>query len=238
MLVMHFVYIDDSGDESMACFAALIIPADQWRESLDHLLTARQAMNESDGIYMKTEMHATDWNGGKGAIARHPVSKQRRAELFNEFLAAVAAVPGAQLINAAVPRGEKDRAFAWLLQRIQNNMEKSGSRCVIFCDEGKSYDALRRRMGVHNYIKSKFGDWGGGLEAINLPTKRILEDLVYRDSARSIFIQAADACAYSLLRREHPLASKTALGLHESFFILEPIMVKQAFGKDPYGVIR
>jgi hypothetical protein len=117
-------------------------------------------------------------------------------------------------------------------------MQKSGSRCVIFCDAGKSYDHLRRRMGKFNYIQSKFGDWGGGKAAINLPTDRLLEDIVYRDSARSIFIQAADACGYALLRRERPLPSKTALGLHESFFILEPIMVKQAFGKDPYGIIR
>jgi hypothetical protein len=35
---MHFVYIDDSGDDSIACFSAVIIPADQWRDSLNHLL--------------------------------------------------------------------------------------------------------------------------------------------------------------------------------------------------------
>jgi hypothetical protein len=235
---MHFVYIDDSGDEAIACFSALIIPADQWRESLDHLLCVRQQMRDSDGIYLKAEIHSTDWNGGKGAIARVPVSKPRRAQLFDFFLGGVATIPGAQLINAAVPRADKDRAFEWLLQRTHVNMEKAGSRCVVFCDEGKSYDAIRRKMGIFNFIRSKFGDWGGGQEAINIPAKRLLEDLVYRDSARSIFIQAADACAYALLRRERPIPSKTALGLDQSFFIVERIMVKQAFGADPYGVIR
>ena len=238
METMHFVYIDDSGDEAIACFSALIIPADQWRDSLNHLLDVRRQMNASDGIYLKSEMHATDWNGGKGAIARHPISKQRRAQLYDFFVSGIAMMPSAQLINAAVPKAEKDRAFEWLLQRIQVNMRKAGSRCVIFCDEGKSYDAIRRRMGVYNFIRSKFGDWGSGKESVNIPADRILEDLIYRDSARSIFIQAADACAYALLRRERPLASKTALGLHQSFFILERIMVKQAFGKDPYGIIR
>jgi hypothetical protein len=71
-----------------------------------------------------------------------------------------------------------------------------------------------------------------------MPADRLLEDLVYRDSARSIFIQAADACAFALLRRERPIPSKTALGLDQSFYILDRIMVKQAFGPDPYGVIR
>jgi len=76
------------------------------------------------------------------------------------------------------------------------------------------------------------------MAAKNIPTDRILEDISYRDSARSILIQAADCCAYALLRRERHLESKNALGLHQSFYILEPIMVKQAFGKDPYGIVR
>jgi hypothetical protein len=125
-----------------------------------------------------------------------------------------------------------------LLQRIENNMRFGGSRCVIFCDEGKSYDAIRRRMGVFNFIPSKYGEWEGGDAAKNIPANRILEDLVYRKSERSIFIQAADACAYALLRREQPIPSKTALGLDQSFYILERIMVKQAFGNDPFGIIR
>jgi hypothetical protein len=79
---MHFVYIDDSGDDVLACFSALIIPADQWRTLLEHLISTRQQMNASDGVYMKAEMHATDWNGGKGRLARHPISKVRRAQLF------------------------------------------------------------------------------------------------------------------------------------------------------------
>jgi hypothetical protein len=205
---------------------------------LDQLICTRQQMNASDRIYMKAEMHATDWNGGKGRIARHPVSKARRAQLFDFFLSGVASLPTAQLINAAVPKIDRDRAFQWLLQRVQNNMRISGSRCVIFCDEGKSYDAIRRRMGVFNFIPSKYGEWEGGDAAKNIPADRILEDLVYRKSDRSIFIQAADACAYALLRRERPIPSKTALGLDQSFYILERIMVKQAFGNDPYGVIR
>src|SRR5690349_20933718 len=107
---MHFVYIDDSGDADMACFSALIIPADQWRESLDHLLCVRSQMRLSDGIYLKAEIHSTDWNGGKGKIARHPVSKQRRAQLFDFFLGGIAMIPSAQVINAAVPLAEKNRA--------------------------------------------------------------------------------------------------------------------------------
>lgn len=147
-------------------------------------------------------------------------------------------MPDAQLINAAVPLAEENRAFERLLNRINVNMRKAGSTAVIFSDEGKNYDAMLRRMRRHNFIASHFGQWPGGVPAKNIPLDRILEDLVYRDSKRSLFIQAADWCGYALLRRENPIPSKTKLGLDQSFYILEPIMVKAAHGADPYGVIR
>ncbi len=215
---MHFVYIDDSGDDHLSCFSALIKPADQWRESLLHLLGVRRQMRDSDGIRIQKELHSTDWNGGKGDLSGYPVSKQRRAELFDFFLSGVALLPGAQLINAAVPFGEQERAFEWLLNRVQSNMKKAGSQAIIFCDEGKSYDHIRRKLGVFNHIPSKFQSWSVGSESKNIPADRILEDIVYRDSEKSILIQAADACAYALLRRERPISSKSALGLDKSFF--------------------
>jgi hypothetical protein len=232
------VYIDDSGDGSIACFSALIIPADQWRSSLDHLLGVRRQMHRADGIRMKIEMHATDWIGGKGELAAHPISKERRSRLFDFFLCGIAMLPSAQLINAAVPAKDEKRGFEWLLNRIQRNMEVAGSSAVIFCDEGKSYDAIRRRLGIFNHIPSQIGTWGDGKPSKNIPTDRLLEDIVYRDSARSIFIQAADACAYALLRRERPIPSKTALGLDQSFFLLDRVLVKKANRKDPFGIIR
>ena len=208
---MHFVYIDDSGDGTIACFSALIIPADAWRASLDHLLGTRRAMRDSDGIRMKVEMHATDWNGGKGELARIPISKERRAQLYNFFLSGISMLPGAQLINVSVPLGEQLRGFSYLLNRIQKNMQVAGSQAIIFCDEGKSYDSLRRRQGQYNYIPSAHGRWPGGRTSKNIPIDRIIEDIVYRNSAKSIFIQAADACAYALLRRERPIPTKNTI---------------------------
>jgi hypothetical protein len=235
---MHFVYVDDSKDWKLACFSALIIPADRWRECLDWLLEARRELKRSDGIHIRKEIHATDWIGGKGAIAPKPVTKQRRAELFNILLTRVAEMPSAQLINAAVPLPQEERVFERLLNRINVNMTKAGSRAVLFSDEGKGYDSMLRRMRHYNFIGSKFGRWPEGVEAKNITIDRILEDIVYRDSRRSLFVQAADWCGYALLRRENPIPSKTKLGLDRSFFILEPIMVKAAYGADPYGVIR
>ena len=69
---------------------------------------------------------------------------------------------------------------------------------------------------------------------------QIVEDIVYRDSKRSAFIQLADFCAFALLRSENPIASRTKYGLDKSFDRLKPALVTQAFAKDPrgFGIIR
>jgi Protein of unknown function (DUF3800) len=236
---MHFVYIDDSKDNKLACFSALIVPVESWNDCLNRLLAIRRIMKQSDGVPLRMEMHTTDWLGGKGRLVRH-LNKTDRVRLYNYFLAGITMLPKVRLINAAVPQHEDDRAFEWLLNRINVNMAGNHSKAVIFSDEGKSYDKLFRRMRRHNFIPSKIGQWETGGMSKNLTLDRIVEDIVYRDSARSLFIQAADACAYSVLRSESPIPSKTALGLDQSMMILEPIMVKAAFAKCPkkLGIIR
>lgn len=48
----------------------------------------------------------------------------------------------------------------------------------------------------------------------------------------------ADFVAYSLLRKEQPLASKNAYGYHECFDILTDVAAREASLTDPMGVIR
>lgn len=235
---MHLVYIDDSKDEHLECFSAISIPEDNWSACLTHLIGVRQQLRDSDGLFTRKELHATDFVGGRGRIAHTVIPKARRAALFDFILTTTAFMPGAQLFNAAAPRGDGDRVFEWLLNRIEVNMKKSGSRAVIFCDEGKSYDSILRRMRRFNYIPSKYGAWPGHGGTKNIVAQRLIEDLSYRKSHRSLFIQLADFCAFALLRRERPIPSRSKYGLDRSFYLSEPIMVKAANGKDQYGVIR
>lgn len=237
---MHLIYMDDSKDADHLAFSALCIPDDKWQASLEHLIGMRRALRASDGIYTTVEMHATDWIGGRGNIAPHIVPKGARARMFNYALSSFVLLPGASLLNAFGPKGREETLFERLLNRIQVFLSKAGSRAVIFSDEGKNYDYLLRRMRRFNFIPSKFGDWGDGAAARNMPTRQILEDLVYRDSKRSLFVQAADFCAFALLRSEVPTAATSRLGVHESFALIEPLCIKQAYAKDPrrLGIIR
>jgi hypothetical protein len=97
---------------------------------------------------------------------------------------------------------------------------------------------MRRRLRRFNYIPSRLGKWDTGASSKNIVLDRVLEDIVYRDSAKSLMIQAADCCAYALLRHQNPIPSKTVYGLDKSFTILDRILVKAANHRDPLGIIR
>ena len=237
---MHLVYVDDSKDLKNLCFSAIMFPADQWLEALDHLVGMRQAMNASDGIYTSVELHATDWLGGRGRIAPRNVPKGARVRLFDYALSAIVRLPSVSIFNALGRDSDETMLFERLMQRIHNTARARGSRAIIISDEGKNYDGLLRRMRRFNHIPSAYGWWPSGSFTQNMPADRIVEDIVYRNSARSYFIQAADFCAFSLLRNEAPTLKARKYGFDKSFEILRPALFTQAFARDPrkLGIIR
>lgn len=231
---MHLVYIDDSKDDASCCFSAIIIPSERWNEALEHLIAFRRKIKESHGVYTTIELHATDWLGGRGNVAPQTVRRDERAIIFRDALEHFTALPGAAIINAHGPRREDATLFERLCNRIQRNMETKNSRALIISDEGKNYDGLVRRMRRHNPIPGRFGG------VLSRPANRIIEDIVYRQSDRSLFIQAADFCAFSLLRMEAPTPAIIQRNLQDAFLSLDPVLVKQAFAADPrkLGIIR
>lgn len=235
---MRLIYIDDSKDQSTSCFSALSIADRDWNPAFDDIKSFRRSLKTSDGILLRKELHATDFVAGRGRISDRIVTKYRRSQIFAEALGFVARLPGIQIFNACVKKSDEDRAFEWLLNRINTNLSKSGEFGIIFCDEGKDYTKLLRKMRVYNPIPSGFGRWPGGQSSRNIAIDRILEDIVYKDSASSYFIQLADFCAFALLRREAPLESRTKYGIDKAFDLLKPVLVTQANRRDPDGIVR
>jgi hypothetical protein len=219
----------------------LPIPAAEWRNAFGQVRQFRRDLKQSDGIYVHTELHAWKFVSGRGKIADRTVTKGRRCQIFKQALQLVANLPGARLFNAVFPAKDDERAFEWLLNRINRTMQVWDSRAILICDEGKevAYTRLARRMGVYNPIRSRFGVWlDTGTATKNIPTDRIIEDPFFKKSEQSYFIQLTDFCAYALLRRERPIPSKTKYGLDQAFNLLSPILVREASTRDPEGVIR
>ena len=238
---MHLVYIDDSGDEALSIFLALAIPADQWQEVFALVRQFRRDIKHTDGIYVYEELHAWKFVSGRGKIADRVVPKGRRCQIFKDALALVAHLPGVRLFNSVFPAHDEDRAFERLVNRINRTLQAWNSRAVLICDEGKetSYTRLCRRMHVYNPIPSRYGVWlDTGEQRRNVPIDRIIEDPFFKPSDQSYLIQCVDFCAYSLLRRERLIPSKTKYGFDQAFSLLSNCLVKEATRRDPEGIIR
>lgn len=237
---MHLVYVDDSKDGKTLCFSAIMIPAEKWLEAFNQLLDMRRTMKAHAGVYIKKELHATDWVGGRGNVSDRTLTRAKRVEIFNWILQQIVKLPDATILNAYGSRADEDELFMRLMQRIENTAKKRKSHALVISDEGKNYDHLLRKMRRHNYIPSAKGAWADGSTSKNIPAENLIEDIVYRDSKRSFFIQAADFCAYSLLRFEKPTPRAEKMGFDQSFLLLEPALLKIAFAADPrkLGIIR
>ena len=237
---MHIVYVDDSKDKKSVCFSGIMIPADRWLESFDILVAMRREIKKTHGIYTRLELHATDWLGGRGTVAPTTVVRTERAKIFNYVLESIVRLPDVCILNAHGPRAVEDELFKRLMQRVENTAKARNSKVIIISDEGKNYDFLIRKMRRHNYIPSAMGAWADGAASKNIPAQHLIEDIVYRDSRRSYFIQAADFCAFSLLRFEDPTEKAIKMGFDKSFLTLDPALLKIAFKADPrkLGIIR
>jgi hypothetical protein len=236
---MYLFYIDDSDEGGQHTFCALGVPSDTWRETFNTVKAWRQQIKASDGIYLRKELHATEFVAGRGRIAPRPVFKGRRCALFREALTMLGSMQ--QLMLFSVQNTNQQFAYERMLNRINRTMQAKSTQAILISDEGKQaeYTKLVRKMAVHNPIPSQYGAWmGTGDSTKNIPIERIIEDPIFRPSDRSYLLQMADFCAYALLRYLRGVPdSKKPYGLHTAFPILEPICFKLANRQHPLGII-
>lgn len=232
---MHICYLDDSGDATVRAFSVLAVPVPEWHECFRRVKLYRSFLKEKHGIYVRKEFHATEFVGGRGKIAPNTVPKEKRVRIYNQALTAITRLPGVSLFNCIASKHQEYQLFERLLNRLNRTMAAWGSHALLISDEGKDYNNLVRRMGVYNPIPSQFGG-----SPRNITLDRIVDEILYKRSQDSHFIQMADFCAYALLRSERQLPSKNAYGLDQSFGRLEAICQKQCYSKDPrrLGIIR
>jgi len=231
--------MDDSDEGGLHTFCAVGVPASAWRETFDAIKAWREGLKATDGIYLRKELHATDFVAGRGKVGTKIVFKGRRREIFRDALSTLASLQ--QLMLFAVANSNQEWAYERLMNRINRTMVAKNSQALIISDQGKEaeYTMLMRRLGVFNPIPSRYGVWAGTQSATrNIPIERIIEDPVFRPSERSYLLQMADFCAFALLRHLRPVTpERKHLGLHTAFPLLEPICFKAANPKHPLGIV-
>jgi Protein of unknown function (DUF3800) len=239
---VDLVYIDDSGDDRWHVFSALFISDNRWHECFNLIKQFRTDLRQSDGFYLSKEIHARDLTAGRGNVAKTPIIKVRRNQILLEILTLITQLPEVRMINSCFPRGQDAIALSTMLTRVHTNVERRDCRAVIYMDEGKNgpYTRIRRRMAVYNPIPSAYDTWPDGSKYKNIPITEVVEDLTFKDSQRSHFIQLADCAAFALLRSENPTTRAQYYGIDQGFDLLKSVLVTEANGKDPrkLGILR
>src|SRR5712691_4862074 len=100
---MYLFYVDDSGEGHYYTFSAIGIPDERWRDIFNAVSTFRHSLRESDGIYVRKELHAWKFLSGRGRPSDKVLSRKRRAEIFKNALAFLATLQdqGLVLFNVA-----------------------------------------------------------------------------------------------------------------------------------------
>lgn len=234
---MWFAYLDESKeDNKFYVYSALIVESDNWNLVFDHIKAFRQGLRKRHGIYMRQELHAWKFAGGKGQIADRPIKKPDRAKIFEETMKFIANPKLFKIISSV--NSDEFRAFDRLINRLNRTAEANKTNAILICDEGQEAQFTRRlrKMRVHNPIPSNRGTWDTGASTKNITTDRVIEDPFFKDSRSSYFIQLIDFCAYALLRSERPLKSRTDLGYDKMYDLLKPITLSINNAKDPRGL--
>jgi hypothetical protein len=104
------------------------MPEEQWRSVFDTIHIFRRQIRDSDGIYIRKELHAWEFVSGRGNISDQVVIKWRRCEIFKEVLSLLTKQEGVRLINVALNR--EDWAFERPLNRINRTMQAWDSRNI------------------------------------------------------------------------------------------------------------
>jgi hypothetical protein len=246
------MYVDESGDPGAFTgsnsphfiLIGLIVPVDEWNVSLQRLVKLRKEIRKTTGLSEREEIHSSELIRINKIEAYRSIPKQVRISILKTFVTEIPVIfPGAKIICVCLDKQsttgyQSFQELAWkrLIQRYDTFLKKKNSKGIIVADDSDEpvLRALLRKMRVYNPVPSKFSDSG----FYNPVITNVVEDIFFRESKHSFVIQAVDAIAQALYRKEYPKGSLKKFGLQYLFDTLDPLLLKEASPKDPQGIVR
>ena len=200
------VYVDDSGNEEVGwLWAGLAIPLELWTEYLRRWLSFRKTLYAMKDVPASFELHSQVW------LSRNPLDDTSTAQL--ELVEDVdGSIPGILEVGKA-QRRERSHWFENGLKTIGTFTE---ARLITVHTSDPSgpakFAAYRHLLEVlqeflvaeqawGTLIVDGTDDGGGHLlaahRALDIKTRRIVEDAGHRSSTQSQLLQMADLCAHA-----------------------------------------
>lgn len=247
---MYIMYVDESGDPGQYTGAnsahyilsGLIVPVSEWSNSLERLVKFRKLIKATTGLHERIEIHSSELIRINKIDEYRHIPKTMRIAILKMFINEMPSIfPESKIINICLDKQRltqyssfQEVGWTRLIQRYDTFLKKTQSKGIIVSDESDEpvLRKLLRKMRVYNPVTSQLTGY------YNPVVNNIIEDIFHRQSTNSFFIQAVDAIAHALYRKEYPKGSLKKFGLQYLFDNLDGLLLKQASGRDPQGIVR
>ncbi|GAA4531487.1 hypothetical protein GCM10023160_34020 [Brachybacterium paraconglomeratum] len=216
---MHLVYVDDSGDSrNGTILTALLVPDHRWNDVLAAWLEGRREIHREFGVPKTKELHANELYKGRGRYCETSAdedlfSTPRREATGRIMLSWLSKAEGLLVVTIATPTNSSAQAYVALVNWLDQWAEMEQTTVMIFYDGQQGYGEPHADRSPEE-IRA---DWEQALRsaapyrnthrALDLGTRRVIEDVVMQDSKYNQLIQAADLVAYGayhLHLQNHP----------------------------------
>jgi hypothetical protein len=209
---VYLAYVDESGDSGARgsltfALSCVLIEDRQWSTPFDLLLEYRRLLKRRYGLPIRAEVKANFILGSRGPFSLLGLTEAARFKIYKRFLTIQAELhikTFAVLIRKdrlPRPTDPRERAWAFLLQRLERFTFEAKTQVLILHDEGEE-------KSIRKYSRKarRFGNAGSrfGTGSLSRPFLSLIDDPVPRLSHQSYFIQLADLNAYAAFRRYYP----------------------------------
>jgi hypothetical protein len=245
------MYVDESGDPGSAngsseyfILSGLILHYKSWYKKLDLLKRMRKYFKKKYGLSITSEIHAKELFRVSSLKIYKKINKAQRVRLLKEYAELIPKIFGdCWVINVCLHKKDFARgtdftllAFSRLITKynmfLSNTVHDHG---IIISDEAdeRKIRTLVKKMRIYNPVQSHYSN-----KPYNTRITHVIEDVMHHNSADSYFIQTVDVIAYLLKHKEYPKGGSRKFNLNVLFEGLEPILLKEASSKDPFGIVR
>lgn len=221
---MFLMYDDESGDSGIFnsptryfILSAIIIHESVWRVFLENLITFRRTLKTEKNLKMNDEIHAKDFINSPGELVR--IKRNERVDILKKcihFLSGQEYINTFSIVVDKTNKSEDVFELTWetMINRFENTLKNKNfpspfrheEKGLILSDntDGEKLIKLLRRMRRFNPVPNRADLYDGGFR--DLKVEYIIEDPVFRDSARSYIHQMTDVVAYFCRQKFEPNA--------------------------------
>ncbi|MBM4515519.1 DUF3800 domain-containing protein [Rhodococcus hoagii] len=180
-------------------YTALLVRDREWSPLLERWIGARRSISSRFGISKNAELHASPLMGGRNIRGsalgdeKQRITKHQAPTIYRDMVSAVPG-PGVHLITVGVKGSDSMTAYALLLEELEKWATQEDSYLLMMYDgkelgRGDSVESEDAILRDHSPLRALHRE-------LPIKSRRIIEDVVTKDSRYSQFIQAVDLLAY------------------------------------------